>query len=165
VLLVHTWIDNALSFACIIAGALFAQSPRFADFVKKRGLWSMLIAAVIILLLTRIPHMSNLAHILYRAATPCSILIIVMLTYRFPQLSRSRIGSWFAFLGLVSYSVYLWQEIFLGLPENYPTSSFLLFPPLLIVFAIASYFFVEKPVLRWARKAVGQRVSEKAPAI
>jgi peptidoglycan/LPS O-acetylase OafA/YrhL len=165
ILLVHTWIDNALSFACIIVGALFAQSPRFADFVKRRGLQTVAVAAVTILALSRMPHLGDFAHVLYRAATPFSILTVVMATYRLPRLSRSRVGSWLAALGLVSYSVYLWQEVFLGLPSNYPSPSFLLFPPLLVVFAVASYFFVEKPVLRWARKAIGMRVSEKVPAV
>lgn len=49
------------------------------------------------------------------------------------------------FLGKISYSLYLWQQLFVYRPEPWPIYLSL---PLALGFASASYFFVEQPMLR-----------------
>jgi peptidoglycan/LPS O-acetylase OafA/YrhL len=164
VLIVHTWIDNALSFACITMGALYAQSIVFRSFVQKHGITTVLASAVAILLLSIPAFTVGFAHIAFRAVTPFSIIAIVMAAYRLPALSSSLVGRALSSIGLASYSLYLWQEVFLGMNDNYPRLSFLKFPPLLIAFAVASYFWVEKPVMKWAKKRIDTKV-EKVPAL
>lgn len=49
------------------------------------------------------------------------------------------------FLGRISYSLYLWQQLFFFRPEPWP--AYVVFP-LASGFACVSYFFVEQPMLR-----------------
>jgi peptidoglycan/LPS O-acetylase OafA/YrhL len=52
------------------------------------------------------------------------------------------------FFGMISYSLYLWQQMFTG-PESFYLSSSLLFStPLLFVIATLSYYFVERPFVQ-----------------
>ena len=62
-------------------------------------------------------------------------------------------------VGLVSYSMYLWQQLSTGLPEFYRARSLLLFPFLFIGPAILSYWVVEKPMIR-----MGHRLSDAIKA-
>jgi len=71
------------------------------------------------------------------------------------------------FIGTISYSLYLWQQIFANsIPHLY--SSWFPFNLLLIVlFALGSYYLVEKPSLRIRRKLHERRrtVKGSAPAV
>ena len=55
------------------------------------------------------------------------------------------------FAGMISYSLYLWQQVFTSDPSNYRGAHWLLFYPLLIVCAGLSYYFVEQPCVRFAK--------------
>jgi peptidoglycan/LPS O-acetylase OafA/YrhL len=62
------------------------------------------------------------------------------------------------FIGRISYSLYLWQEIFLtpvGAPELHPFGwlhrSLLVWPCLFLV-AIASHYVIERPLMRWGHR-------------
>ncbi len=61
---------------------------------------------------------------------------------------------WLRFIGLISYSLYLWQQVFSGRPEDYPIRSLLLFPPIMLICAMLSYYWVERPCIR-----VGKRIA------
>ena len=58
-------------------------------------------------------------------------------------------------LGLVSYGVYLWQQLFLAAPAKYLHPSILDYAPACLVVAVLSYFVLEKPLIR-----VGARLSD-----
>jgi peptidoglycan/LPS O-acetylase OafA/YrhL len=49
------------------------------------------------------------------------------------------------FLGKISYSLYLWQQLFFYRPDPWPIYLAL---PLALAFACASYFVIERPMLR-----------------
>ncbi len=70
-------------------------------------------------------------------------------------------GSWlgrlletklFSFMGRISYSLYLWQQLFFIRSPEYSILRFLQVPPLNVIAvltcAVLSYYFVEKPMLR-----------------
>jgi len=61
------------------------------------------------------------------------------------------------YIGRLSYSIYLWQEIFFS-PRLKPLSDFPLNLLYILIVANLSYFFVEKPFLRLKTKFVGKRV-------
>jgi peptidoglycan/LPS O-acetylase OafA/YrhL len=58
-------------------------------------------------------------------------------------------------LGLISYGVYLWQQLFLAAPARYLHPSILDYTPAFLLIAVLSYFILEKPLIR-----VGARLSQ-----
>jgi peptidoglycan/LPS O-acetylase OafA/YrhL len=89
----------------------------------------------------------------------CSALLIDILILRsdsaFGKIVNFAPLTWF---GRISYSLYLWQQIFLfGFGEPYAW-----FPAnicLALLCAIISYYFIEEPSIRWGRSIVGRRAS------
>ena len=66
------------------------------------------------------------------------------------------------FFGLISYSLYLWQELFTGRPTDYGAAGWLLFCPLMIVVAMLSYYLVERPCARLAKRLGSTRTAPVA---
>jgi peptidoglycan/LPS O-acetylase OafA/YrhL len=60
---------------------------------------------------------------------------------------------------MISYSLYLWQQLFTGELSDYVGKSWLTFAPLMIVFATLSYYFIERPAARFAKRIAGARSS------
>ena len=60
------------------------------------------------------------------------------------------------FVGAISYSLYLWQQMFVAVRSNYPVDSWLLFPPAMFAFAIASYYFIERPSVRLGKRLLAE---------
>jgi peptidoglycan/LPS O-acetylase OafA/YrhL len=60
-----------------------------------------------------------------------------------------------AWLGIVSYSIYLWQQLFIQLGSG--TTRVLSLLVALPVFALASFYFIEKPGIRLGRWLEGKR--------
>jgi peptidoglycan/LPS O-acetylase OafA/YrhL len=56
------------------------------------------------------------------------------------------------FLGIISYSLYLWQQLFTAPLVDYGNVGWLLFCPLMIAFAILSYYLIERPCARFAKR-------------
>ena len=90
------------------------------------------------------------AYVVGQTAANIGILLIIQHVVRHPEGWSCRLlnARPFVAVGVLSYSLYLWQEPFLFfLPHTWPTS----FPQNLVLAfaaAIASYFIVEKPILR-----------------
>lgn len=61
------------------------------------------------------------------------------------------------FLGSISYSLYLWQQLFTGNPLSYAPGSPFLFWPAMFVIAYLSYRFVEKPFARLGKVVSARR--------
>lgn len=146
-------LDNALSFACIAIGALYASSQYFRRYMRKYGL--IIIGAFITGLgfLYFMPYLLKyeFIHQFFRLVQPFIILAFIILTYELNWFIRSRVFLLVSKLGLISYSLYLWQEVFSAPPSNYLKNSFLELPFLMFFFALFSYFFIEKPLIKWAR--------------
>jgi peptidoglycan/LPS O-acetylase OafA/YrhL len=74
------------------------------------------------------------------------------------------------FVGLISYSLYLWQQVFLNRESASIFSAFPLNLILAVSAALASYYIVERPSLRfrrWLEKRDARRpaIAVKAPAV
>ena len=157
--LARGWIDVAASFACIALGALYAVSPRVQTWVARFGLRSIALGALLVFLLV-LARFEGTAHVLYRMLLPLSIAEIVFLVYRKEELTASPLVWALSRVGLVSYSLYLWQQVFSAPSDNYLTPSLLWYAPLMIVATLLSYFLVEKPSVRagkWITKRLGAR--------
>jgi peptidoglycan/LPS O-acetylase OafA/YrhL len=93
------------------------------------------------------------------AAAPCFAWLVLASVHR-PGYAARLLG-WkpLRAVGLVSYSLYIWQQCFTSPPELLgPSSPFLLFP-LIVVAPVASYFLVERPA-----NQLGHRLSRALAA-
>jgi len=59
---------------------------------------------------------------------------------------------WLRFLGMVSYSLYLWQQLYAARPEDYPVKSLLLIPPMMLICATLSYYWLERPCVKLGKR-------------
>ncbi|HET9877873.1 MAG TPA: acyltransferase [Candidatus Limnocylindria bacterium] len=84
---------------------------------------------------------------------------------RHPRSPFGRLLNWrpIAFVGVLSYSIYLWQQVFLNRSSSAEFNAFPLNIVLALSVAVASYFLVERPVLR-LRPAVEARLFGTQPA-
>jgi peptidoglycan/LPS O-acetylase OafA/YrhL len=59
---------------------------------------------------------------------------------------------WLRFIGTISFSLYLWQQLFTARLTDYPVKSLLLLPPVMLGCAILSYYLVERPCVRLGKR-------------
>src|SRR3989344_3324162 len=156
VLVERGWIDNALSFACIALGALGAVHPYARAALKDCGF--LFIGAVALAVgIVYSAGFADAAKIMYRTATPLLLAALIFSTYRFPRLISSRPFAAVSGIGLVSYSLYLWQQAFVAPAGYYLSPSLLQYVFLMAVFCLFSYYFVEKPFIRLGKKLLQKK--------
>jgi len=141
------WIDNALSFSCIVLGALCALYPNLRAMLQKYGFWY--IGAIIFIIgSVYLFGFGEVARVIYRITTPIVLTALIFSTYQYKRLIRSWVFTAVASIGLVSYSLYLWQQVFLAPSEQYLSPSILQNFLFMIVCCLFSYYAVEKPFIR-----------------
>ena len=165
VLVTDQWMDNALSFVCIMTGALYALSARFRGVVQRRGVPLTLAGLGAVLLISRVPGRSSLAHLLFKESTPFVILVCIITTYDFAWLRRTRPFISIAKFGLISYSLYIWQQLFTNTAGSYRAGSPLLYAPLMLVCATASYVYIEKPAIRFGKSLLRRAPRTRGAAV
>lgn len=69
------------------------------------------------------------------------------------------------FLGMISYSLYLWQQLFTSSPAAYLDAPWLKFAPLMLVVAALSYYLVERPCIRLGKRIIATRHAKSASSI
>lgn len=139
--------SNWIAFACIAAGALYASNDRVKEWIAGHAYyWAWLAAAAIVFL-------PPLEAPKLEVFTPLAVPYILFAARELPLVRRALESAPLNAIGLCSYSLYLWQQLFLTWTDMYTPR-----PPsvlLLPVIVAASYFFIEKPCAR-----VGHRVSD-----
>ena len=147
-----------MSGSCVAAGALYASSERYRSLIAKCATWPLIVAAATLLfgepfLLHFFPGLPKAEM----ALTPFLIVFVVFSTYRYrASLERLVMVHLLAMVGVVSYGLYLWQEMFLASPTLYLRHSILEYAPACVLVVVLSYRFVEKPLMR-----MGARISNK----
>jgi peptidoglycan/LPS O-acetylase OafA/YrhL len=86
-----------------------------------------------------------------------AIACLIAFTVLNPATSVAKMLSsrWPAWLGAVSYSVYIWHPLFLSFPHVVLPYSVFMIP----IFALGSYYLIEKPFIR-----LGHRLTAQSPA-
>jgi len=149
-----------VGFACINVGVLVSViEPRVHSCLVRLPGWIVLAIALIVFIgLTPHGRVGDSLRALYE---PFGLALVVMYTvYRenwVSTLLHSRVLQW---LGMVSYSIYLWQQIFTGRSTAYGSpavaTAFHTGLPLLFVVAALSFYGIERPCIR-----LGQRLSQQ----
>lgn len=152
-------VADALACGCLLA----ALRDRLWDCASYRRLLSspLFLAVPLVTLLMQAAPLAIKDVALF---TVINVLIAICIDgfVRVPKTPVGRLlnSPVFVFIGVLSYSLYLWQQLFLDPASTLP------FPfnlGLLMTAALASYFFVERPFLSLRRKIEqrrGQRLQE-----
>ena len=158
--------SDITSFAHIAIGALFAISATVRHWVARFATTRVILIAGAVLFLKPlvfpIPQVANVIH----AITPLLTALIFFGTVskRGGPILQIVANPLLQKIGVVSYSVYLWQQLSLApyswggsetgaalLYENHPAIMSLLFLPI----AILSYFLVERPMIKIGHSVSG----------
>ena len=130
----------------------------------------------LILLATLYREQVNLGTVLLRGIyTPPAVALILMYSLERGKLLRAFLCCRpMQAIGITSYGIYLWQELFTATPQRYTGRGAFLgyLLPLLCVVIPLSYFFIEKPAMRMgrslsqrARRSCGTPAVIETPAI
>lgn len=132
------WHSNYISFACIGMGALYALSHHLRRSVTELSNPIAWLGTVILLLLMPL-------YLPFKAQVMTPALIVYLL-FATPAFVRKILATRpVQIVGTASYSLYLWQQLFLGAHDNLPLWA------LPIVVAL-SVLLVERPFIKLGRR-------------
>jgi peptidoglycan/LPS O-acetylase OafA/YrhL len=146
------WFETAadcLAIGCLLAGTRdwLSGQRRYIQFLSSKF---FVIVPIVILGLNYLHPPLRYKYTLLWPAVNLGIALCIDACIRFPDNVVGRFLNWrpVVFVGVLSYSLYLWQQPFLD--RN--VSSFFTAFPFNVVFAfftaLASYYLIEKPFLR-----------------
>lgn len=150
--------SNPTSFACIAIGALYAVSEPFRQALAKATNAWLWCAVVVLLLLNQFLGLQFIARI----GLPLLIMYLVFAGNRLVYVRSFLESRPLQVLGAASYSLYLWQQLFLAKPEQY-----LLGTPSLFLLPLAvglSVFAVERPFIRLGHGLSARLKARSQPA-
>jgi peptidoglycan/LPS O-acetylase OafA/YrhL len=155
-------VADAIAAGCVLAAARswLGQKPAFVT-MQRSALTVMFLVAMIFALDYKKGSISFSYPVGETVLNVC-IALFIDWCLRNP---RSRLGvclDWrpLAYVGVLSYSLYLWQQPFANRYSDALVASFPFNLICILVMALASYYLVEKPCLRW-RQRLGQRLSRR----
>jgi peptidoglycan/LPS O-acetylase OafA/YrhL len=148
----HTqvWAD-ALLVGCSLA--LLMAQPKVRIFAMRWSkVWTIPSLAIFLASIARFHRMAPLHESLAIAS-----LIAASMLHPRSLLFRPLSTAVLIYLGLISYSLYLWQQFFVGLWLNHIAVivSCFAFP----ICAVASYYLIERPGARWGHRLTQKRIS------
>ena len=167
---------GAFYFSLICAGALCAARSDTVERLAQMRYsgYATLIAFCLLLCMwmldaaghvaTALPLWQRLRMELLPIVEPiCIAWLVAGSVYQRNYLTRLLEWTPLNFIGVISFSLYLWQGLFTNLPQYYPHKSFLLFPPLMFVCAAASYWLVERPFVRLGKRILSSARFRRPP--
>jgi len=147
-LVVHT--ENPMSFACIALGCLYAASARFQAVIERVAIPPVIaLCAAMLLEMAVMPIVVRGQYRLQNLLHPLLICFVLFSSFRYRTfLEKQLIVRVLGSIGVWSFSIYLWQQMFLAKATFYLRPSFVDFAPAFIAFAPLSYFLLERPMMR-----------------
>jgi len=153
-------IADALATGCVLAGLRpwLARVPRWHRFLRSPLFW---LTPLAVAAFARNPS-AKLDWLVGETVMNVGIAVIIEKTIRMPNdlLGRALNTRPLVFIGTLSYSLYLWQQVFLNRRGSSDVQSFPLNLILVGLVALASYYLVERPFLR-----VRVRLERRAPRL
>jgi peptidoglycan/LPS O-acetylase OafA/YrhL len=150
-------VDNGMSFACIAVGCFYASSPKVRAAIARATSPALLaLATAILICRPTMPMLFRGSQRLQDLLTPVMICFVLFSTLGYRErLERLLTVRLLARLGLISYGLYLWQQLFLAAPDKYLRLSFASYPILCLPIVAGSYYLMERPLIR-----LGARLSK-----
>jgi peptidoglycan/LPS O-acetylase OafA/YrhL len=155
-------VMDAIATGCLLAmtRATLEANPRYMRWLRSRALWLVVPAAFVV------NHFADHARVFWLVGESIQNLAIFALVHRvvvMPDTLAGRVLEWrpLAFVGTLSYSLYLWQQPFMNRTSGALTSSFPLNIGLAFAAALASYYLVEQPLLRYRARHAGEPSSSR----
>jgi peptidoglycan/LPS O-acetylase OafA/YrhL len=146
-------VADALATGCLLAGCFnrLSRNQRYMRFLRSPVALPLALGGVLTALGTAAVG-KGVYYVLGQTLANLSIALLIDLYVRFPRRVTGQLLNWppVAFVGVLSYSLYLWQEPFLN-PMSDAPAYVADFPRNLgfaATAAVASYFLVEQPFLR-----------------
>jgi peptidoglycan/LPS O-acetylase OafA/YrhL len=152
------WINNAFYGACLAAGALYACSDSMARFIAN---WATPIPILIAIAVILAPPFFNSMPIAFKLLEQLAPPLLAFVFFGTVKSNGRRMNSllskeWLVRTGHISYSLFLWQQLFVGKPEYYGGFSNLFIPLLIVPCAVLSYVLIEKPMNRVGRRSAAR---------
>jgi peptidoglycan/LPS O-acetylase OafA/YrhL len=144
-----------LRFDALFDGALAAillHDERVRSALRKAGPWKLYAIAGVALLSSALIPSATLS----RSIVALSIPLILLTGVLFPEIlfARALEAHWLRWIGRVSYSLYIWQGLFTSNELHLLWGERFWVLNLLAMFAtsIASYYLLERPLIRWGHR-------------
>ncbi len=142
---------DALAAGCVLAGARswLGSQPEYLRFLQSAQFLTIPMAVVAALLSRPFDTISWTYPVMN-----IGIALVIDRCVRFPADMVGRIlnSKLVGFVGVLSYSAYLWQEPFLNRLSTYPITSFPINLMLTSLAALASYYLIERPCLTFRKR-------------
>ena len=141
-------VSDAIATGCLLAcyHARIPTAPRLLAFLRRRLFW---LVPAIALLAAAIPS-AKVDCLVGQTITNLGVALLVERVVRFPGDASGRLLNWrpMVFVGVLSYSLYLWQQPFLDRQAALAINAFPLDIVLAFAAALVSCAFIERPALR-----------------
>ena len=158
-------VMDSIAVGCLFAGLRERLDawPRYLRFLRSP--WFLLVPVVIAV--AQLPRFPAVEYTVAATVENLAIAVLVDRAVRCPDdlFGRALNARPLVWLGTLSYSLYLWQEPFLNHVDETAVSTFPLNVALLIACALASFYLVEQPVLRWRTRVNAARAAAAPSAI
>ena len=160
----HT-IADCIATGCLLAGLrqwLWNQE-RYRTFLSS---WQFWFAPMLVILASRISVHPQVKWLIAIPLFNLSMALCIDRWTRFPKLDPVALFlNWkpIAFVGTLSYSLYLWQQLFLDPQGSHFWTYFPLNILCVFLLALSSYYFIEKPFLAMRYSAHTRRRTEVQP--
>ena len=147
----HTFptVADQIATGCLLAcyAPRLAASPRLVAFMKGPAFWAVPIVAV----LAAFGPSAKLQTLVWESVSNVGIALLIWRVVNQPAgwVGRFLNARPVVFVGVLSYSLYLWQQPFFNPESKLAVASFPLNLLVVLPLALASYYLVERPAMRF----------------
>ena len=146
-------VADAIAIGCVLAGTRdwLHRQPSYRRLLES----GLFVVVPCLAVASSLLHDHPVAHFLIGISV-MNLAIAATLDWciTFGSGRVGRVLNWapLAFVGTISYSLYLWQQLFLNRASDAPTAAFPMNLALACAAALTSYYLIEQPALRLRRR-------------